>query len=100
MFRVYGDKFTFVKASDMLLAIVVSNIFALNLLSRKSANFYFIFSVATFLPLLIQMSRGTAVAVGIFAFLYIIFNLRYYFKLKNLLVLILLTPFSISNLNF
>ena len=107
MFRGYGDKFTFVKASDMLLAIVVSNIIALNLLSRKSANFYFIFSVTTFLPLLIQMSRGTAVAVGIFAFLYIIFNLRYYFKLKNLLVLILLTPlvflistFRVTQYNF
>ena len=107
MFRGYGDKFTFVKASDMLLAIVVSNIIALNLLSRKSANFYFIFSVTTFLPLLIQMSRGTAVAVGIFAFLYIIFNLRYYFKLKNLLVLILLRPlvflistFRVTQYNF
>ena len=93
MFRVYGDKFTFVKASDMLLAIVVSNIIALNLLSRKSANLYFISSVTAFLPLLIQMSRGTAVAIGLFAFLYIIFNLRFYFELKNLLVLILLTPF-------
>ena len=30
-FRIYGDKFTFVKASDMLLAIVVSNIIALKL---------------------------------------------------------------------
>ena len=93
MFRVYGDKFTFVKASDMLLAIVVSNIIALNLLSRKSANLYFISSVTAFLPLLIQMSRGTAVAIGVFAFLYIIFNLRFYFELKNLLVLVLLTPF-------
>jgi hypothetical protein len=92
-FRIYGDKFTFVKASDMLLAIVVSNIIALNLLSRKSANLYFISSVTAFLPLLIQMSRGTAVAIGVFAFLYIIFNLRFYFELKNLLVLILLTPF-------
>jgi O-antigen ligase len=106
-FRIYGDKFTFVKASDMLLAIVVSNIIALNLLSRKSANLYFIFSVAMFLPLLIQMSRGTAVAIGIFAFLYIIFNLRFYFKLKNLLVLTLLTPlvfiistFRVTQYNF
>jgi len=107
MFRMYGDKFTFVKASDMLLAIVVSNIIALNLFSIKRANLYFIFSVATFLPLLIQMSRGTAVAVGIFATLYIIFNLRFYFELKNLLVLILLTPlvflistFRVTQFNF
>jgi hypothetical protein len=107
MFRMYGDKFTFVKASDMLLAIVVSNIIALNLFSIKRANLYFIFSVTTFLPLLIQMSRGTAVAVGIFASLYIIFNLRFYFELKNLLVLILLTPlvflistFRITQFNF
>jgi O-antigen ligase len=91
----------------MLLAIVVSNIIALNLFSIKRANLYFIFSVTTFLPLLIQMSRGTAVAVGIFASLYIIFNLRFYFELKNLLVLILLTPlvflistFRITQFNF
>lgn len=92
LFRTYGDKFTFVKASDMLLAIVVSNIIALNLFTRNLANLYFILSVTSFSPLLIQMSRGTAVALSIFAALYILFNLSFYFKFKNLLILILLTP--------
>ena len=107
LFRTYGDKFTFVKASDMLFAIVVSNVIALNVLSSNFANLYFIFSVTTFFPLLIQMSRGTAVALCIFSGLYIIFNLRFYFKLKNLLVLLLLTPlvfivstFRVTQYNF
>ena len=34
IFRNYGDKFTFVKASDMVLMIIITNIIALNSLEK------------------------------------------------------------------
>ena len=107
-FRTVGDKFTFVKAADMLLAIVVTNLVAVHLLNKKYSNLYFLFSVGIFFPLLIQMSRGTAVSLGIFAILYIFFNYNYYFSnYKNFIVLITLLPiffilstFRVTQFNF
>ncbi len=107
-FRTVGDKFTFVKAADMLLAIVVTNLVAVHLLNKKYSNLYFLFSVGIFFPLLIQMSRGTAVSLGIFAILYILFNYNYYFSnYKNFIVLIILLPifftlstFRVTQFNF
>ena len=108
LFRTIGDKFTFVKASDMLLAVVISNLIAVNLFSKNISNLYFLFSVGIFFPLLIQMSRGTAVSLALFSLLYIIFNYEFYFKnLKNFLVLLLLLPlffiistFRVTQYNF
>ena len=64
----------------MLLAVVATNLLAVHLLSKKYSNLYFLFSVGIFLPLLIQMSRGTGVALGMFALLYVVFNFKYYFS--------------------
>ena len=108
LFRTIGDKFTFVKAADMMLAVVVTNLLAVHLLSKKLSNLYFLFSVGIFLPLLIQMSRGTAVSLGIFSLLYILFNFRYYFfNFKNLIFLVILLPiffvistFRVTQFNF
>ena len=92
----------------MLLAIVVTNLVAVHLLNKKYSNLYFLFSVGIFFPLLIQMSRGTAVSLGIFAILYIFFNYKYYFSnYKNFIVLItflpiffILSTFRVTQFNF
>ncbi len=108
LFRTIGDKFTFVKAADMLLAVVVTNLLAVHLLSKKYSNLYFLFSVGMFLPLLIQMSRGTGVALGMFALLYVVFNFKYYFSsFKNFIILVTVLPlffvvstFRVTQFNF
>lgn len=108
LFKTIGDKFTFVKASDMLLAVVVTNLIAVNLFSKKTSNLYFLFSVGIFLPLLIQMSRGTAVGLLIFSLIYIGFNFKFYFlNIKNFAILILVLPifftlstFRVTQFNF
>lgn len=93
IFREISDKFTFVKASDMVLAIVITNLISLNFLTRKQSYIYFLISVSTFLPLIIQMSRGSAVSLIMFAFMYIVFDYRYIiFNLRNLITLVILLP--------
>ena len=77
IFREISDKFTFVKASDMVLAIVITNLISLNYLTKKQSYIYFLISVSTFLPLIIQMSRGSAISLIMFALMYILFDYRY-----------------------
>ncbi len=93
IFREISDKFTFVKASDMVLAIVITNLISLNYLTKKQSYIYFLISVSTFLPLIIQMSRGSAISLIMFALMYILFDYRYIvFNLKNLIILVILLP--------
>ncbi|GIR19842.1 hypothetical protein CM15mP35_01030 [bacterium] len=44
-FKSVGDKFTFVKASDMVLATIILNLIALNTLKKFHSYLFFIFSV-------------------------------------------------------
>ena len=93
IFKDIADKFTFVKASDMVLAIVVSNLVILNFIRKEISYIYFLISVTMFLPLIVQMSRGSAVALIMFAIMYIIFDFRYiFFSLKNIVIFVLLVP--------
>ena len=71
IFKDIADKFTFVKASDMVLAIVVSNLVILNFIRKEISYIYFLISVTMFLPLIVQMSRGSAVALIMFAIMYL-----------------------------
>ena len=99
IFRNYGDKFTFVKASDMVLMIIITNIIALNSLEKKYSYYYFIFSVALFLPLIVQMSRGALATLILFSMFYLMFNFRFIFlNLKYFILLIVIgsTTFFIS----
>ena len=82
----FGDKFTFVKASDMLLATIILNMLAINTLDKKQSYLIFIFSVGIFIPLISQMSRGTFIALIIFSIFYLIFNFKFiFFNFKNLM---------------
>ena len=85
IFKDIADKFTFVKASDMVLAIVVSNLVILNFIRKEISYIYFLISVTMFLPLIVQMSRGSAVELSMFVIMYIIFDFRYIFFSLNIL---------------
>lgn len=101
LFRDYGDKFTFVKASDMVLMIIITNMIALNTLEKKFSYYYFIFSVALFSPLIVQMSRGALATLILFSMFYLMFNFRLIFlNLKNFILLIVIgsITFFISTL--
>ena len=93
IFKDISDKFTFVKASDMVLAIIITNLIILNFIRKEISYIYFLISVTMFLPLIVQMSRGSAVALIMFAIMYIIFDFRYiFFNLKNIVIFVLLVP--------
>ena len=50
IFRNYGDKFTFVKASDMVLMIIITNIIALNSLEKNIVTITLFFRLPYFYP--------------------------------------------------
>tara|TARA_X000000368_G_scaffold409281_1_gene390980 strand:+ start:1888 stop:3234 length:1347 start_codon:yes stop_codon:yes gene_type:complete len=93
LFKQMADKFTFVKASDMVLAIIITNLISLNVLKKRFSYIYFLITVASFLPLIVQMSRGSAVALFLFFLMYICFNFKFiFFNLKNVLLTVLAVP--------
>ena len=92
-FKDFGDKFTFVKASDMVLATIILNILAINTLEKRQSYLFFIFSVGIFIPLITQMSRGALIALFIFSTFYLVFNFKFiFFNFRNLLALFILGP--------
>ena len=93
IFKQIADKFTFVKASDMVIAIVITNLISLNVLEKKYSYLYFLITVFSFFPLIVQMSRGAAVSLALFTFMYVCFNLKFiFFNWKNLLLTVLCVP--------
>ncbi len=93
VFKQIADKFTFVKASDMVLAVVITNLISLNVIEKKYSYLYFLVSVVSFFPLVVQMSRGAAVSLFLFSIIYIYFNFKFiFFNWKNLLLTALGIP--------
>ena len=91
----YSDKFTFTKASDIMLVLVISNLLLLNIQKNKKIFFtYFGFTLPLLLPLLLEMSRGSFIGALLFFVLIVLFNLKYF--LTNLKFLIFFTIFSVS----
>ena len=65
----YSDKFEFVKASDVLMVLIIV-IFYYNNFQDKKWNYIFIFLIIpAFLPLLLYLSRGSFVALVVFLFM-------------------------------
>jgi hypothetical protein len=95
-FNLYSDKFTFTKASDIMIVLVMSNILLLNVLkNKKIALVYFGITVPLLLPLLLEMSRGSFIGAASFLILVIIYNIRYFFvNPKFAIFLIFLSSFS------
>ncbi len=92
-FNIYSDKFEFTKASDIMLSLLVGNLFCLKNIENNFVKiFYFTFSVSFLLPLLLFMSRGSFVS-GVFFFLLVIFYYRKYFfsNIKYLIFFVILS---------
>jgi len=70
-FKIYSDKFDFLKASDILVTFVLTVFLNNRYLNKKYkySNEYFFLLCAFFLPLFIYKSRGATIAVAIFILL-------------------------------
>ena len=77
----YSDKFTFTKASDIMVVMVVANIMLFNIDKYKNYSLiYFSIIVPLLLPLLLEMSRGSFIGAASFFIMVIIFNFKYLIK--------------------
>lgn len=95
-FNEYSDKFTFTKASDIMLVLIVSCLLLFGTQGNKKIPFiYFAAVVPLLLPLLLEMSRGSFFGASIFFLLIVLFELKYLIKSpKFLFVLILISSSS------
>ena len=94
-FNKYSDKFTFTKASDIMLVLVISNLLLLNIQKNKKIFFiYFGLTLPLLLPLLLEMSRGSFIGALLFFVLIIFFNFKFF--LTNTKFLLFFIIFSSS----
>ena len=81
IFIQYSDKFSFPKASDIMLSLVIVNLLNFRIFNNKKFNlFYLIASVSIMLPLLLLMSRGSFLSVLVFTLLFLFFERKFVFK--------------------
>ena len=109
IFIKYSDKFTFPKASDIMLSLVIINLLNFKIFNNKKFNlFYLIVSVSIMLPLLLLMSRGSFLSAGVFALLFLFFERK--FVLKNFIyssiifmlgyILFTLSTYNVNDIEF
>ena len=93
IFIQYSDKFTFPKASDVMLSLVVVNLLNIKIFKNKKVSlFYLITSVSIMLPLLLLMSRGSFLSVLVFTILFLFFERK--FIVKNLIYSLIIFVFG------
>ena len=93
IFIQYSDKFTFPKASDVMLSLVVVNLLNIKIFKNKKFSlFYLITSVSIMLPLLLLMSRGSFLSVLVFTILFLFFERK--FIVKNLIYSLIIFVFG------
>ena len=93
IFIQYSDKFTFPKASDVMLSLVVVNLLNIKIFKNKKFSlFYLITSVSILLPLLLLMSRGSFLSVLVFTILFLFFERK--FIIKNLIYSLIIFVFG------
>lgn len=81
IFIQYSDKFSFPKASDIMLSLVIINLLNFRIFNNKKFNlFYLITSVSIMLPLLLLMSRGSFLSIVVFTLLFLFFERKFVFK--------------------
>lgn len=67
-FKTFGDKFDYIKASDIILVFVIINFLNKKLIINDTKRFYsFIITLGFFAPLMSFMSRGSFLAILIYA---------------------------------
>ena len=88
----YSDKFTFNKASDIMIALVSINFLYFKVENNKFYKLlYSVVSISLLLPLLLLMSRGSFLSALVFLFGIFIYNRRYLisnFKISVIIILI------------
>jgi len=93
IFKQYSDKFTFPKASDVMLSLVVVNLLNIKIFKNKKFSlFYLITSVSIMLPLLLLMSRGSFLSVLVFTILFLFFERK--FIINNLIYSLIIFVFG------
>jgi len=101
-FQTNSDKFQFMKASDMVIAIIISSLFSKFYPVYKNIYVYWtLFLIALFLPLVAANSRGAVVGIVLFLILFLITNIKIIISLKYqniILLIILICTFSASSL--
>lgn len=92
-FNEYSDKFTFTKASDIMLVMIISCLLLFGTQVNKKIPFvYFAAVVPLLLPLLLEMSRGSFFGAATFFLMIVLFDFKYLIKSpKFLFVLILIS---------
>ncbi len=102
-FKAYSDKFTFNKASDMMLAMVSIIIILFKVKKNTYFNLiYTFFTISLMLPLLLLMSRGSFLSAGVFFVILIFYNWRFFYKniFKSISLLIIgIVTFVLSTYN-
>ena len=109
IFIQYSDKFTFPKASDVMLSLVVVNLLNIKIFKNKKFGlFYLITSVSIMLPLLLLMSRGSFLSVLVFTILFLFFERK--FIINNLIysltifvfgyIAFTLSTFNVNDIDF
>ena len=102
-FNKYGDKFDYIKASDIVLVFVVINFLNKKLITSDTKRFYsFIISLGFFIPLMSFMSRGSFLAILIYAaieFLQLFKFIRTKFKSFIIGCLLGFSAFTFSTVN-
>ena len=96
----YSDKFQFLKASDILIALISSYFFIKSCKIKKQYEIYFLFFYCSiFLPVLMQLSRGSLLGIILFMVLELYYQKNYLFKQKKktfLLFILSIILFSLS----
>ncbi len=108
-FKAFSDKFTFNKASDMMLALV--SIILILFKVKKNTYFnllYAFFTISLMLPLLLLMSRGSFLSAGVFLIILIFYKRRFFYTniLKSISLLIvgvatfILSTYNVGDIDF
>ena len=99
-FQNHSDKFQFMKASDMVLVVIVSSLY-ISLYSSKKENslFWSYFLIALFLPLVAANSRGAVGGLLLFLILNTIFSFNQLKALRYKVFLLLIIIFGVFSLS-
>ena len=109
IFIKYSDKFSFNKASDIMLALISLNYINYKITLNKTFKiFYLVTSVSLLLPLLLLMSRGSFLSAFIFLLGTLLFEWKFIFlNLKKTIPIILfgigvfiLSTYNVSDVDF
>lgn len=99
-FMDYSDKFNFTKGSDIMITLLMVNLLFMQTQNKKYLPLlYFSFSVPLMLPLLLEMSRGSFIALVLFFILVIIKNIDFFLKNKIFFLMSLIISFTVFTIS-